>query len=63
MKSAKAQENLGAACYADKASLLLLFLGRLLDGFLDGFLDLLLGSHAQPPSQLLRPRPALSVSR
>jgi hypothetical protein len=40
-------KNLGAKHNQWKRSLLLLlFLGRLLDGLLDGFLDLLLGSHA-----------------
>jgi hypothetical protein len=61
-KSAEARENLGANGFAKKRSLLLLFLGRLLDGFLDGFLDLLLGSHAQPPSLLIAQTGALSLT-
>ena len=44
-KSRRGSGNLGAKCDAKK-TLLLLFLGRLLDGLLDGFLDLLLSSHA-----------------
>src|SRR5487761_887706 len=44
--NAEAPENLGAQCHVKKTSLLLLFLGRLLDGLLYRFLDLLFGSHA-----------------